>query len=378
MTGFFKASKTAVAHAAQDETASSLPNIDGDKLAEIARNLGAEAGDASGEAINLVMKAKEDWQGGPFKVLFGLQADYTEEQLNSFAIPDTEDGNNPDVFKVHKTDAKGKSKLVNTTFYTQFADGTPDGQAILARIEFTERAGNKDMVKDDIPADILEMSPHEREVHLNFLKGRRGTIRQAYKKAMALYFQFQLVNEYDGIMAEPIWVKGKGPNDIKEGELPEVENTTKPIAVWLIPDEGRPVAKWEALSIGAFMKLDTRKAMEKGGTFAALIESGATKKAPGSGSQTNKNEGLVIKTLETGISVLAEFHRWSDEINGAKDKAEIGKLYKLMNAKDNDELIVAVVEVRNFLQQLAKDTAADAKYVRLQQGGSDLVAETAA
>lgn len=356
-------------------------NIDGDALAEQARALGAKAGEATDKAMSLVIKAKEDWQGGPFKVLFGLKMDFEDEILSSFAVPDTDTGNNPDEFKVYKEDAKGKRKLVNSTFYVQFGDSTPAGQRILERIEWTERAGDTNMVKDDVPQDILDMSPPERETHLNFLKGRRATIRAAYKKAMKLYFKDIEVNAYPGITCEPIWVKGKSPRDVdfNKGELPEVYNTTKPIAIWLTPEDGRPVVRWEAFSIGSFLKLNPKKALEKGGTFAALIESGATKKKPGAGkAKDSDKDKLAIKTVETGVNVLAELHRWFTEIGEAKDKAELGKLYKLGNTKDNDEFVTAVFELNDYLKHLIDETGIGAKYLKLQQGGSELTKKVAA
>lgn len=348
------------------------PAVDGDTMAARARGLGAKVGEASETAIATVMKAKEDWQGGPFRVLFGLQEDFTEEELNGFPVPDDDAGNNPDIFNVTKEDAKtGKLKSVKSNFYVNFADGTPSGQHILAQIEFTQRAGNTAMVQDDIPEDIREMTPHERENHLNFLNGRRNTIRQSYKNAMALYFKFIEVNNYPGVKAEPIWAKGKSPDDEPAGGI-EVENTTKPIAVWLIPDEGKPIAKWEALSIGAFKKLNAKKGLEKGGTFASLISSGATKKAPGSGATTDKNDGFVIKTADKFFDVFAEGHRFIDEMLNDKRLVEYGKLLQKMNAKDNDELVTDVVELRNFFVKLCDDTNADAKYVKIQSSGSPL------
>jgi hypothetical protein len=362
-----------------------LPNIDGDALAEHARALGAKAGKNTDAAIGLVCKAKEDWEGGPFKVLFGLKMDFTDEQLDEFAVPDSDTGNNPDEFKVYKEDAKGKRKLVQSNFYVNFADGTPAGQTLLSRIEWTERAGDKNMIKDDIPDDIRDMSSDERDVHLKFLNGRRGTIRKAYKKAMALYFKNAEVNAYPGVKCEPIWVKGKAPEDVDmdKGELPEVENTPEPIRVWLIPDKDkngnpRPIAKHETFSISAFLRLNIGKAIEKGGTFQSLIESGATKKAPGGGANSNNGDGFVVKTLEKGVAVIAELHRWMEEITTASDKVEIGKLYKLLNTKDNDELIVAVVELRNALNVAIEETHANAKYLKVQQGQSGLTNEAMA
>lgn len=50
---------------------------------------------------------------------------------------------------------------------------------------------------------------------------------------------------------------------------------------------------------------------------------------------------------------------------------------KVGNAKDNDEFISALVETRNMLADICKEVQADAKYVKLQQGGSDLVNKAA-
>jgi len=361
-----------------------IPNIDGEALAEHARALGAKAGHASNSAIEFVSKAKEDWQGGPFRVLFGLKMDFSEEQLSEFAVPDSDSGNNPDEFKVYKEDAKGKRKLVNSNFYVNFADGTPAGQTLLSRIEWVTRASDKNMVKDDIPQDILDMSSDERDTHLKFLNGRRLTMRNAYKKAMALHFKTLEVRAYPSVECEPIWVKGKSPEDVDftKGELPEVENTPEPIRVWLVPDKDkdgnpRPIAKHETFSISAFLRLNTKKALEKGGTFQALVDSGATKKAPGGGAASNNGDGFVIKTIDKGLAVMAELHRWFEEIGEQKDKADIGKLYKLMNSKDNDELIVTVFELRDYLNHMIEDTGAGAKYLKLQQGGSELAKQVA-
>lgn len=362
-------------------TAAVAVTLDGDALADAARLLGGKVGKNSTAAIDFVVKAKEDYQGGAFRVMHGLMADFTAEELELFAVPDTDTGNNPDEFKVTKEDGKGKRRLVASNFYVNFSDGTPSGQALLSRIEMVERVGDKNAMKDDIPADIMAFlgDSHGREVHLAFLKGRRSTARAAYKNAMALYFQMIAVNNYPAIQAEPIYVKGKSPEDVdySKGELPEVENTPKCIAVWLIPDEGKPIAKWEALSIGEFKKLRPAKGIEKGGTFAALLESGVEKKKPGQGANSAKPEGLTIKTVELGMTVFAEFHRWLDEVASAKDKVEYGKLLKLGNSKDNDEFISALVETRNYLNNLAIEVQADAKYVKLQQGGSDLVTKAA-
>jgi len=364
---------TAIREAPNDQGST----IDGDALADHAFNLGASVGEASEAAFLLMVKGKEDWEGGPFRVMFGLQNDLSSEQIAELARPGEEDGNNPDEFKVSKEDSKGKIKLVASDFYTQFARGTPAAQNMAARVEWCERAGDLKAIKDDIPADIIELAKdtHRLETHIAFLKNRIKNMPKAYRKAAELMFQFEAVKAYPGVDAEPVWAQGKSPDQIKDGELPEVENTPLNVMVWIVPEAGKPVPRVKYMTKSEFLRLNTKRAIEKGGTFNALLDTAITKKAPGGGSNSDNSDAFVIKTVDKGIAVLAEFHRWSEEIGSAKDKADIGKLYKLMNTKDNDELIVAMCETAAFLNAVISETSAGQKYIKLQQGGSELVKE---
>lgn len=348
------------------DTERNTSNIDGDALATLAQELGARVSTETEDTIAIVSRAKEDWQGGPFKVLIRLLQDFTEEEIaDKFALPDSDTGTNPDEFKKSKEDAKGKVKLVAAHFYVEFSSGTPAGQNYLSRVEWCERMQDDKAMKDDVPDDIKNMDPHELENEIKFCKTRLLTMANSYKKSAALFFKIREVSAYPGITCEPQWVKGK------EGE--EVQNVPEPIAIWVTPDEGKPVLKWKSMTISSFLRLNPNKALEKGGTFLQLIESGAVPKKAGSGANSDNGDGFVIKTMDKGISVLAEFHRWTEEIGEAKDKAEIGKLYKLMNTKGNDELIVAMCETAAFLNAIISDTGAGQKYIKLQQGGSELV-----
>lgn len=360
-----------------------VPNIDGDALSANAVKLAGTVGAESNAVIAQMADAKEVLDLGRFRLLFAMQNDFEAEQLDGFPVPDTEDGNNPDHFKADKLNSDGTTSKAWTTFYTVFADNTVMGQTILSSIEMLERLGNPQAIKDDIPDDLKALDPHARENKLNYWKGRRGTLRKAYKEAMKLYFQFAAVNAYPAIKAEPMWMAGRGPEDGHADGL-EIENTTKPIQVWLVPAEGKPIAKWEALSVSAFMKLSVKKALEKGGTFAALIESGIipkVKKPDGtatSGGQTGNNAAatkLRIETAPTLRDVIIETHRSMTAMLEDKQAVEYGKLLKLMNEKDNDETITAIVELRNYLNDVCANTGADKKYVKLQTSGSELVAK---
>jgi len=351
-----------------------VPNIDGDALSANAAKLATLVGDECNSVIKQMADAKEVLDLGQFRLLFALQSDFDQEVLDGFPVPDSEEGNNPDHFKADKIGADGKVTKAWTTFYTIFADGTKAGTEINSTIEMIKRLDVANAMKDDIPQSLRDLDPHERVNALNYWTGRRNTLRQAYKKAMKLYFQFAAVNNFPGVKAEPMWMEGRGPDDNHADGL-EIENTTKPIQVWIPSTDGKPIKKWEALSVGAFMKLNVKKAIEKGGTFQALIDSGIVPKAkPGTGSKSdNPNaKAVTIATLPTLRDVFAEVHRFVTTIQDDKTHAEYGKLLKMVNEKDNDEEVTAIVELSNFLNQVRKDAGLDKKYVAIQTATPEL------
>ena len=172
----------------------------------------------------------------------------------------------------------------------------------------------------------------------------------------------------DGIQAEPIWIDGK------EGE--EVENTTKPIAVWQIPEEGKPVKNWEAYSVGSFMKLSVGKALEKGGTFKALKESVTRAKAGAVGNNAAATKTPAIATLETLLERMVEVHSYAmDKVMMAKDTAEYGTILKTLNSKGADELVTTFVELKVMFDQIYKDAKLGEKYQKIQLDNPELISK---
>lgn len=356
-----------------------IVEVDGEALANHAQALGAKASVFMGDTIERLSKAKEEWQGGPIFTLLALRDAYSEEELAEFAVPGTETGNNPDKFKI--TVMNGDKKTTRqTTFYAQFARGTAAGKKIAETLEFLDRAADKGAVKDDIPADILALDHEGRERQRSFLNGRINTMTQAYKRAMLLHFKFVEVEEYaDNIYCDIDWVEGKSPDDVDHVSQCEVEPGNEPIILWMQEDgkDGKPgKQKREPFSIAAFLKLNPAKALEKGGGFKALIESGVVKKAPGGGATTPAgaaSEDITIKTVNTGLGIMVEFHRWMQEIRGERDGTEIGKFLMELKKKNNDEYLVAAVELKNILIDVCRDTGADAAYAKLASNGSELI-----
>lgn len=348
-----------------------VQEADGDALANHAQALGAKASVFMGDTVERLSKAREDWQGGPIFTLLALRDAYTEEELAEFAIPGTDTGNNPDKFKISVMNGDKKTTK-QTTFYAQFARGTAAGKKIVETLEFLDRAADKSAVKDGIPQSILDLDHDGRERQRSFLEGRINTMTQAYKKAMLLHFKFVEVDEYsENIFCAVDWVQGKSPDDVEHVSQCEVEPGNEPIVIWY-EETGKP-QKREVFSIAAFLKLNPAKAQEKGGGFKNLVESGVVKKAPVPPGQTPKEQDMTIKTVDTGLGVMVEFHRWMQEIRGERDGANIGKFLMELKKKNNDEYLVAAVELKNILIDVCRDTGADATYAKLASNGSPLI-----
>lgn len=362
----------------ENEVSTVPVTIDGDALAEHAFRLAAKESVQMRDTFSRLAQAREDWQGGPLYTLLALRGTYETEELDEFAIPGSETGNNPDKFKITVVNGDKRTNR-NTTFYAQYARGTQSGKAIIERLDWLDRAADKGASKEGIPEDIMDMSPEQRASHRSWCEGRLNTMTQSYKKAMQLHFKLKEVNDYSAnIFAEPIWQEGFSPDDVDNLWDAKVEATQEPIAVWLA-EEGKPITKWEPFSIGAFLKLDPAKASEKGGGFKQLVESGIVKKAAGGGATTAAGaagEDITIKTVDKSLGVIVEYHRYLLDIMSQRDGAEYGKLVQQLTKKGNDEFVTAFVELKNAFIDIAKNNGLDAKYIKLKEAGSELVTET--
>lgn len=333
--------------------------------------------DEMGEAIEAVAKAKEDWQGGPITVLFALKEAYGDD-IDTFPEPDLETGNNPDKFKLAVTDSDGKTTMRPTSFYMLFADATKEGKAVVEELAFIKRASNLEATKDGIPEAILNMTADERVTRTNYLTGRRSTIKTSYKKAMALYFQLNAVANLPTVGCDFVYV-----SDANGDDTDVIAATTKPIICWQIPGNDaqgnpRPIKDREFFSIGSFLKLDAKKAAENGGNFKALK---ATVARATGGATGNKDAAVKpVKTYETFVASFVELYRAMDEFQSDADQKELGKLMKLLNSKQTgtDELKVAIIEFRNYMDDMVDELKLGPWYADLQAKRSPLVTRKAA
>jgi hypothetical protein len=376
--------------------------FDGEALAEVARGLAIKVSDVTEAAVETAAKGKEDWQGGPISVLAGLQRDFTNEELDAFAEPNSDTGNNPDRYKMQVTDSSGKSAMRPTSFYQQFADGTKHGKAIIEELALLRRANNVEAIKTDIPETIMNMTVSERDDRIKFLDNRRTTVRNAYRKAMSLYFQLNAVGELTVLVDE----EGKVNSDpakntrFKQGtvgvdfiyvtndageDTDQVVNSPNPIIIWEYPGydakgNQRPIKNSQKVSIGSFLKFDAKKAAENGGTYKALLKT--VERKPRTPEGAKPTETPAIKTVDTFVGRLVETYRFMNEMQQATDPKDLGKLYQIikadMNAKDRGELVVTIVEMRNYLDDVCDELQLTAKYTELQKKRPELTSKKAA
>lgn len=318
----------------------------------------SQESDEMSVAITTAANAKEDWQGGPIKVLFALNETYGDS-LAEFPKPDMETGNNPDKFQVAVTNDQGVTAMRKTSFYLIFSDATKEGKAIVDELAMLKRIANVNDKCDNIPNELMELYREDGEKRISrekYLTTRRATIRQSYKKAMSLYFQMDAVASLEKVGCNFIYA---------DADAGIVEKTSEPIIVWELPKEGQPITKSKRFSIGSFLKLDAKEASEKGGTLKELL------KTVSRDTNTKAAEFPTIKTAETYTKGFVELFRAMDEFQSDADQKEMAKFMKLVHA--SPELKVALVEYRNYLDDMVDEMKLGAWYADLQAKRDPLV-----
>lgn len=313
----------------------------------------SQESDEMSVAITTAANAKEDWQGGPIKVLFALNETYGDS-LAEFPKPDMETGNNPDKFQVAVTNDQGVTAMRKTSFYLIFSDATKEGKAIVDELAMLKRIANVNDKCDNIPEELMERYREDSEKRISrekYLTTRRATIRQSYKKAMSLYFQMDAVASLEKVGCNFIYA---------DADAGIVEKTSEPIIVWELPKEGQPITKSKRFSIGSFLKLDAKVAIEKGGTLKELL------KTVSRDTNTKAAEFPTIKTAETYTKGFVELFRAMDEFQSDVDQKEMAKLMKLIHA--SPELKVAICEYGNYLDDVRDE-------LKLNPWYADLVAK---
>jgi hypothetical protein len=317
--------------------------------------------------INVIAKAKQDYEGGPFAVMFKCMEYLTKEQIDALPDPDAETGNNPGRFKVRTLNSKNKPVVKEWKYYHVLSDKLPGNILKQQRIDMLELS-MKDPVQynvSSVPQDIKDMDRDRRKAEISKLEGELTTSRTNILAAFELLFHIRAVNALDGVTASVMYAlaeDGKTLLDGEDGRECVVENTKRPIVVCTTV-EGRQHKDITEMSIGSFKKLRPDVAKEKGGTYQALIDSAPVVKRGTKEDEPGGSKPELINTNDTFIARLVDCHQYVDAIMSDPKQTNWTGLIKLINGAGSDDLLVTVTDLHAALGEwLAKTHKAGPRY----------------
>lgn len=282
-------------------------------------------------AVNTIVQAKKDWQGGPLVLLTFIKSQFDDETIKSFPTPGSDVGECPDKYKIPYY-SQGKQKFKATSFYAELYKRTPAGKAKEVRLAFIALASDEKANHATVPADILSMNPVDLRRCRETIEAERNAAVAAWRSAMGLQKQFDAVNALEKVEAMPLMDK--------DGNIYQA---AKPIKVWNID---KPELEYNLYSVGAFLMFDAAKASELGGTFDALkltVKRAVDPDAPGGAAAAtpiNTNDTLVGR-----INDVAEFV--ANKHMGDKKRELYGLFLKdKVNGANSDDLIYNLNEIK--------------------------------
>ena len=325
----------------------------------LAQNVAAQAGYLD-STINVIAKAKQDYEGGPFAVMFKVMDKMDATTIDSLPDPDSETGNNPGKYKIRIMGNKGKPVVKEKKFYHVLSDRLPGNVVKQQRIDMLELS-MKDPVQfnlSSVPQDIKDMDVSRRKAEISKLEGELSTSRTNVLQAFELLFHIRNANSLAGVQVEVLYaVNDKGElMDGSDEEHPAiVENTKTPIVITTTV-EGRKGKDTTMLSVGSFKKLRPDVAREKQGTYQAFIDSAPESKRGTKGEATDQTGGSkpeLINTNDTLMARLVDVHDYLDVIMSDSKQTNWAALIGLLNKKEGSaDALITITEIRDGLTAL--------------------------
>lgn len=306
----------------------------------------------TGTAIDLVVvsiaDAKAEFTLGPVKLYNAIRKNLSEEEIDALPLPGSRwqlpDGtlnNNADICSWKDPSKPGDSKPKEISFYVVWSDGTPEGAHVVQELEWISRISTAGMKIDDIPKDWQDKyaaNPITLRQRKKYLEGRRGTVRKAYKDAVRLLWQIDMVNELAGCACHV-------DDDSNEPTVTLVNKATIKNGV---------ASNWEVFSVGAFLKLKPAKALEAGGSYEALKATAER----GKKDDKNKNkQGLqlnAIATPDTSGKVAAMELSYLDKLWADRKGGEYGAFLRHLLSDGGKADVLTYGDLRNILNDMFK------------------------
>ncbi len=337
--------------------------------------------------IDTIAKAREDYEGGPFAVMYKVMDKMPNEKIEALPDPDADSGNNPGKFKVRTVNAKGKPVVKEYKYYYVLSDGLPCNIAKQARIDMLELS-MKDPVYfniSSVPQDIKDMDVSRRNAEIGKLERALTTSRSNVLAAFELYFHIRKANDLPGVTVTVQYALGDDGQvlDGEDGRETVVDTGTKTPITITTTVKGREKKDTVDMSVGSFKKLRPGVAMEGKGTYDAFINSAPTVKRGTKGElvdQTGGTKPELINTNETFIARMVDIHDYIDVIMSDTKQTSVSALLGLLNGKSGgDDLLITLTEVRDGLNTiLAKTYKAGDRYQTLTVKRAEALADKVA
>lgn len=319
----------------------------GEEMDKAARAMGAKQSAVLGPVIASIAKARQDYEGGPFKVMFKVTSNMSQEEIDGLPIPGSTSGNHPAIYKLKKPSDK-KAKDVN--YYDVLSDSLAGNVAKSTRINLLELSmGDPSKVNmSSVPQDIKDMTETYRMTEVSRLKGELTTSRSAVNSAFELLFQIRAVKQLDGCDCYPIMALNPDGKTVSETD---VENTRTPMLVTTTLKD-RQALDVKRLSISTFKKLKPLVAKENGGTYAALMKTIEKGSDNGENNQEDGNKPSLIATLDKFQARIIDIHSYMDGVWSDKTHASYQDLLKIVGPRGpagSDDFALSLYSVYTML-----------------------------
>lgn len=310
--------------------------------------------------IDLLNKARQEWEGGAFAVMFKVTGGLTAEQLDALPDPKADSGNNPGQYWTAVI-MDGKEKPREHNFYEEMVLSFPGIRARGLRIDQLKRS-MQDAAKvntSDIGADIKDMSHDYRNAEINRLNKEISGAVTKVQNAFGLYYQFKAFQTLKHVEVFPIYKLGPDnlPLDGDEGRGMEIDPTTTPIVVRSTV-KGREGIDTVRVSISTFLRYDVEKAKESGGTYQSVIDTAKREKKADDTNQNAGNQAVpqLIRTADTAIARLTDLYEFADFAWSSKDDKLTDSMRKAVTGAGSNDAFVTVMALKKYLNEVLPDS----------------------
>lgn len=288
-----------------------IATFDGAAQEAAASAFGSAIGHVLDKDFVVLTKAKQDYEGGPFVVLFNLYNHLTPEQWAALPDHEAETGNNPRFYKTKKIKADGKEKLSDRDYFKVVADSIPDVQAKHQRNELLSLS-MKDPTKfnlSSVPQDIKDMPEARRYSEISQNNTHISTAHRNVISALELYSQMKRFEGLAGVEMNLLYALNEdGTKELdgsKEvGGIMKIDPTKSPIQLVTKLERRRDVDK-ARVGVGSFMRFNVPKAIEQGGSWDALMAT--VKKGTKEKDKDGKDNAKLIRTPDTAAQTMTDF-----------------------------------------------------------------------